>query len=182
MSRVRRASAVIAAGLIVGAVSGLALGVVWWRLAPRVPVVVQPGVSYPQGFQPEGFLAAGATFGILGLLAGIAITVGLAQMRREHLASVLAAGLLASIVGTAAMWFVGTRLGSVDIDGLVATITTDLVVEAPLRVAVPGMFLMWALGAALVVTVLAVGDWMGEVRAARRLVASPGQEGPPARP
>jgi hypothetical protein len=171
VSKVRRASAVIVAGLIVGAVSGVALGVVWWRLAPRVPVVVQPGVSYPQGFQPEGYLAADATFGILGLLAGIGITVGLAQMRREHLASVLAAGLLASAVGTAGMWFVGTRLGSVDIEGLVATITSDLVVEAPLEVAMPGMFLMWALGSALVVLVLAVGDWMGEVRAARRAAA-----------
>lgn len=172
MSRVRRASAVILAGLIVGAISGVALGVVWWRLAPRVPVVVQPGVSYPQGFQPEGYLAADATFGVLGLLAGIAITVGLAQMRREHLASVLAAGLLASAVGTVAMWFVGTSLGSVDIEGLVATITSDLVVEAPLEVAMPGMFLMWALGSALVVLVLAVGDWMGEVRSARRAASA----------
>lgn len=175
MSRARRASAVIVAGLIVGAISGMALGVVWWRMAPRVPVVVQPGVSYPQGFQPEGYLAADLTFAVLGLLAGIAITVGLAQMRREHLASVLAAGLLASIVGTASMWFVGTRLGSVDIEGLVATITTDLVVEAPLKVAMPGTFLMWALGSALVVTILAVGDWAAEVRAVRRSTRSSGQ-------
>ena len=57
----RRASFVIIAGLIVGLVSGLALGVVWWRLAPRVDLVVQPGVSYPQGYQPEGYLGAAAT-------------------------------------------------------------------------------------------------------------------------
>lgn len=164
----RRASAVIVAGLLVGFVSGLALGVVWWRLAPRVPLVVQPGVSYPQGYQPEGYLAADATFGLLAVIAGIAITIGLAQMRREHLGSVLVAGLLSGALGTAAMWFVGTRLGSVDIAGLSATTTTDLVVEAPLRVAMPGMFLMWPLASALVVTVLAFGDWLGERRRRRR--------------
>ena len=75
---------------------------------------------------------------------------------------------LLGFVGTVAMWFVGTRLGSVDIQGLSATTTTDLVVEAPLRVGMPSMFLMWPLGAALVVTVLALGDWIVEVRSARR--------------
>ena len=167
-STARKASAVIVAGLVVGLVSGLALGVVWWRLAPRVPVVVQPGASFPQGYQPEGYLAADAAFGLLALIAGIAITIGLANMRREHLFSVLIAALLSSAVGTAAMWFVGTRLGSVDIEGLSATTTTDVVVDAPLKVAMPGMFLMWAVASAFVVTVLALSDWIVEVRAARR--------------
>lgn len=164
----RRASVVVIAGLVVGLFSGLALGVVWWRLAPRVPLVIQPGDSYPQGYQPEGYLAADATFGLLGLIAGIAITIGLANMRRDRLLSVLIAGVLSGVAGTVAMWFVGTRLGSVDIQGLVATITTDLVTEAPLRVAMPGMFLMWPFAAALVVTILALGDWIVEVRSARR--------------
>ena len=167
-STARKASAVIVAGLVVGLVSGLALGVVWWRLAPRVPVVVQPGASFPQGYQPEGYLAADAAFGVLAVIAGIAITIGLANMRREHLFSVLIAALLSSVVGTAAMWFVGTRLGSVDIEGLSATTTTDVVVDAPLKVAMPGMFLMWSVASAFVVTVLALSDWIVEVRAARR--------------
>ena len=164
----RRASAVVVAGRVVGLFSGLALGVVWWQLAPSVPVIVRPGDSFPQGFQPEGYLAADATFGLLGVIAGIAITIGLANMRRDRLLSVLIAGLLSGVVGTAAMWFVGTRLGSVDIEGLSATTDTDLVIEAPLQVAMPGMFLMWPLAAALVVTVLALGDWIVEVRSARR--------------
>lgn len=168
MTTARKASAVIVAGLIVGLVSGIALGVVWWRLAPRVPLVVRAGVSVPQTYQPEGYLAADAAFGVLALIAGIAITIGLANMRREHLASVLVAGLLAGVVGTAAMWFVGTRLGSVDIQGLSATTNDNLVFDAPLRVAMPGMFVMWPLGAALVVTILAMGDWIHEIRVGRR--------------
>lgn len=168
MSTVRKASAVIVAGLIVGVVSGAALGVVWWALAPRVPVVVRPGVSFPEGYQPEGYLAADAAFGLLAVVAGVAIAIGLANMRREHLFSVLVAALLASAVGTAAMWFVGTRLGSVDIEGLSATTTEDLVVDAPLEVSMPGMLLMWAVSSAAVVTVLALSDWIQEMRTRRR--------------
>jgi hypothetical protein len=168
MSTARKASAVIVAGLVVGLVSGAALGVVWWALAPRVPLVVRPGVSYPEAYQPEGFLAADVAFGALAVVAGVAITIGLANMRRDHLASVLVAALLASAVGTAAMWFVGSRLGSVDIEGLSATTTEDLLVDAPLQVSMQGMFVMWALASAVVVTVLALSDWVVEVRRARR--------------
>ena len=168
MTTARKASAVIVAGLVVGVVSGLALGVVWWRLAPRVPLVIQPGGTFPQGYQPEGYLAADAAFGALAVIAGVAITIGLANMRRDHLFSVLIAGLLAGVVGTAAMWWVGTRLGSVDIQGLSATTTKDVVVDAPLKVSMSGMFLMWPLASAFVVTILALGDWISEVRAARR--------------
>jgi len=167
MSTVRKASAVIVAGLVVGLISGAALGVVWWALAPRVPLIVRPGASFPEGYQPEGFLAADAAFGALAIVAGVAITIGLANMRREHLFSVLVGALLASAVGTAAMWFVGTRLGSVDIEGLIATTTEDLVVDAPLEVSMYAVFLMWALASAVVVTVLALGDWVKEVRTRR---------------
>jgi len=164
----RKAPAVILAGLIVGAVSGMALGVVWWQMAPRVPLVVRPGVSFPQTYQPEGYLAADVAFGVLAAIAGVAITIGLANMRRDRLLSVLIAALLASAVGTWAMWFVGTGLGSVDIEGLSATTTEDVVIDAPLSVSMPSMYLMWALASAAVITILALGDWVSEVRAARR--------------
>lgn len=160
MSKQRRATAVIAAGGVIGLVAGVALGVLWWRLAPRVPVVIDPGSYAPDGFQPEGYLAADIAFGVLALIAGIVITIGLARMRREHLASVLVAALLASAVGTASMWFVGTRLGSVDIAGLVATTTEQIIVDAPLEVSMPAMFLVWAIASAVVVTILALIDML----------------------
>lgn len=151
---------VIVAGLIVGALSGLALGVVWWRLAPRASVVVRPDGVRPQGFQPEEYLAADVSFAALAVVAGVVLTIALAAMRRHHLVGVLVAGLLASGVGTVAMWQVGTRLGSVDIEGLIATTEEEFVVQGPLEVTMPGVFLMWAIASAGVVVVLAVGDWL----------------------
>jgi len=165
----RKASAVIVAGVIAGLVSGAALGVVWWKLAPRMPLLLQPGSGgFPDEFQPQETLASDITFALLAAVAGVAITIGLAHMRREHLISVLVAALAASAVGTSVMWFVGTRLGSVDIEGLVATTTHDVVVDAPLTVSMPAMYLVWAIAATLVVVVLAFADWLAQRgRAAR---------------
>ena len=167
MSVERRAGAVITAGAIVGLVSGAALGVVWSALAPRVPLVIAPDSTSPQGFQPEEYLASDIAFGLLGLVAGVAVTIGLAYMRREHLLSVLIAGLLASGLGTAAMWFVGTRLGSVDIEGLQATTTSEIIVDAPLTVSLPAVYLMWPVACALIVTTLALSDWLAELKRER---------------
>jgi hypothetical protein len=151
---------VVITGLVAGALSGAALGVLWWQLAPRATVAIRPDGARPQGFQPEEYLAADVSFAALALVAGLILTVALAATRRHHLLGVLAAGLLASAVGTVAMWQVGTRLGSVDIEGLIATTSEEFVVDAPLEVTMPGVFLVWAIGSATVVLVLAVGDWL----------------------
>lgn len=162
--RERPEQAVLLAGAIVGLVSGTALGVLWWQLAPRVPIVIRPDGSRPQGFQPEEYLAADVGFAVLALAAGIIVTIALAAMRREHLLGVLLAGLVSSALGTLAMWQVGTRLGSVDIEGLIATTEAEFVTEAPLEVTMPGVFLVWAIGSASVVVVLAFGDWLASLR------------------
>ena len=161
----------IITGVVMGVLVGAALGVLWWRLAPRVPVLVEPNADPQIGYQPSEYIGADVSFAALALVAGIAITVGLVRMRREHIASVLAAALAAAALGTALMWFVGTRLGSVDIAGLAATATDSVTVEAPLVVTLPGVYLVWPIAAAAVVTIFALIDvW----RDARGRTLSPG--------
>ncbi|MDO9486309.1 MAG: hypothetical protein Q7K25_09650 [Actinomycetota bacterium] len=160
MSTTRKASAVIVAGLIFGLVVGAALGVIWWRLAPRVEVGVESGQLVD--FQPSGFLASDVTFAFLALLAGILVTIGLATMRREHLVSVLVAAVLSGAVGSLAMWWVGHSLGGVEIQGLAGTL--NQVIEGPLVLHMPAVALVWPIAAAGVVTVLAFGDWLSGLR------------------
>lgn len=164
MSVARRVTSVFTAGLIMGVLAGLALGVIWARLAPRVPLVIGPDASRPQGFQPQEYLADDLTFAALSIVAGIAIAVGLARMRREHLTSVLGAALLAGFIGSGLMWFIGEHLGAVDIEGLSATVTTETVVDAPLRLSMPAVALVWPIASALVITVLAGFDAWRELR------------------
>ena len=168
MTVVRRTSSVLVMGLLIGAVGGAALGVLWWRLAPRVSVVVRPDTVFPATYQPDGYIAADVAFAVLALVAGIAVTIGLIRMRREHLIASLFASLLAGCVGSALMWFVGTRLGHVDIEGLSATITDKVTVDAPLQLTMPAVLLVWPIAAALVVTVVALVEWVGDVRRSGR--------------
>lgn len=166
MTTARKAGIVLVTGLIAALVLGAALGVLWWKLAPRVAVLVRSGQAWPAEYQPAEYLTSDLTFALLAALAGIGLTIGLVRMRREHLVSALASSVLAGLVGSAAMWFVGTRLGHVDIAGLTAT--EDQVIDAPLVLHMPALFLMWPIAAALVITVMAAGDWMVSLRARRR--------------
>lgn len=158
----RRASAVLTAGLISAVVLGLALGVVWWKLAPRVSVIVKSGETWPANYQPDEYLGADVTFGALAILAGIGLTIALIYMRREHLVSTLASSVLSGFVGALLMWFVGTRLGGVDIAGLSGT--EEVTIDAPLQLTLPAMMMMWPLTAAVVISVVAAADWYAAAR------------------
>jgi hypothetical protein len=162
--RARRTASVITAGVILGVFGGAALGVLWWQLAPRVPVLISAEEGATLGYQPEEYIGADVAFGALALVAGLVITIGLVQMRRDQLLSVLLASVLAGILGSAAMWFVGTRLGSVDIEGLIATTTESITVDGALVVTLPGVYVVWPLVAAFVVTLVAFSDvWSARV-------------------
>ena len=158
----RKASAVLIAGLISAVVFGAALGVVWWKLAPRVSVIVKEGETWPTNYQPNEYLGADVAFGALALLAGLGVTIALIYMRREHLLSTLASAVLSGFVGSALMWFVGTRLGGVDIAGLSGT--EEVVVEAPLQLTLPAMIMIWPLTAAVVISIVSAADWLSAAR------------------
>ena len=158
----RRASAVLIAGVISAVVIGAALGVVWWKLAPRVSVMVKEGEAWPANYQPNEYLGADVAFGALALLAGLGVTIALIYMRREHLISTLASAVLSGFIGSAIMWFIGTRLGSVDIAGLSAT--EEIVVDAPLKLTLPAMIIVWPLTAAVVISIVAAADWFSAAR------------------
>jgi hypothetical protein len=150
-----------------GISSGIALGVLWWRLAPRVPLVVRPEGSSPQNYQPDGYLGADLGFCVLAILAGTLLAIGLITMRRQQLLAVLGWGLVAGALGSLLMWQVGVRLGSVDIEGLAATTEVETVVDAPLAVSMPAVLLAWPIATANVMVVIAVIDWVAAARVAR---------------
>lgn len=159
----RNAFTVAAAGAIVGLLAGAALGVMWWALAPRVSIVVSEDGLRPDEFQPQEYLAADIAFGALALVAGLLVTIGLAYMRREHLVATLLAALISSALGTTMMWVVGTRLGSVDLENL--DLPAASIVQGPLEVSMPAMFLVWSLTSAVVISVLALSDFLNSWRA-----------------
>lgn len=159
---VRNAISVVGAGVAVGLLTGAALGVLWWALAPRVSVVVSDEGFRADGFQPQEYLASDIAFGALSLVAGIFVTIGLVYMRREHLLATLGAAMLASLIGTAGMWFVGTRLGSVDLAQV--NLPKPTVIEGPLLVNMPAIYLVWPLTTAVIISFLALSDFLFVMR------------------
>ena len=160
--RRRKAITVFITGVIAGGLSRAALGVMWWALAPRVSVVVTPDRVFPENFQPQEYFAANIAFGAIGATAGVLMAIGLVSMRREHLLASLIAALASAVVGTCAMWWVGSHLGFVDLASL--EIPESTVVDAPLEVTLPAMFLMWSLGSSLVILIMAIGDFLAQKR------------------
>jgi hypothetical protein len=162
LGRRRKAITVFITGVIAGGLSGAALGVMWWALAPRVSVVITPDRVFPENFQPQEYFAANIAFGAIGATAGVLMAIGLVSMRREHLLASLFAALASAFVGTCAMWWVGSNLGFVDLASL--DIPESAVVDAPLEVTLPAMFLMWSLGSSLVILIMAIGDFLAQQR------------------
>ncbi len=153
----------VAGCLVLGAV----LGVVWAWLAPRVPLEVVGDGAVPEEYQPGGFIAADGVFAVLAVLAGVVVATLLLRWDGRPLVC-LGAGVLGGSLGALLMWWVGSRIGAVDVDAVVATSPDGTVFDAPLRLRMPGVLLLWPTAVAAVVTALATVDWWLDRRERRR--------------
>lgn len=132
---------------------GAVLGVIWWRVAPRVMVeVTADGLALvdPAG---KAFIAADGWFAVLGALAGLVCgVIGVLRWRRDGIG--LAVGEAAGgVLGALVAMLVGQWLGRSTLDGSAAVGT---IAEASLQVRATGVLLAWPLVALLVVVAVAV--------------------------
>lgn len=145
---------------------GALLGVAWEAVAPRVALVVAgDGKPYPEGYQPEGYVAGDGIAAVLCLAAGVVVGLSTVWVMRRAVApdrsllAALAAAVVLGCVGAAALWWTGHRLGDVDLDALVAASVPGDVISAPLRLRMPGVLVLWPLASVLVVFLAALSDW-----------------------
>jgi hypothetical protein len=148
-------------------VAGAALGVLWWRLAPRVPLEVVGEVAVPDEYQPGGFVAADGVFAVLAGVAGL-VVAWLLLWRGVRPLRVLAAGVVGGLAGSLVMWAVATRLGQVDVAAAIAAAADGAVFDGPLRLRLPGLLLLWPIATASLVTATTFVDWWVERRGHRR--------------
>jgi hypothetical protein len=145
---------------------GALLGVLWEALAPRVTLVVAAdGRAYPQGYQPGGYIDDAGIAAVICLSAGLALGLGIVWVTRRivtpdnsHVVALVASVLLGAL-GALALWWVGERLGYVDLDALAAASSPGEEITAPLRLRMPGVLVLWPLASVLVVFIAAMGDW-----------------------
>ncbi|KUN86523.1 AAA family ATPase [Streptomyces bungoensis] len=140
---------------VVVALGGVLLGLLWWWLAPHVPLVGdQSGKSWVVYLKDtEGEQAAGAdgTFTLLGLGFGLVSAVAVFLWRRRGGVPLVVALGLGGLLGSLLAWRLGIWLGpESDVIAHAKAVGKGVTFPAPLKLGAKGALLAWPLGAALV--------------------------------
>ncbi|MFF5102444.1 AAA family ATPase [Streptomyces sp. NPDC000134] len=136
-------------------VLGVLLGVLWWRLAPSVPlvgdVVDKSWVVYLKDSEGEQAIGVDSTFTLLalalGLLSGLAVFL---LRRRGGVPSVVALGV-GGLLGSLLAWRLGVWLGPAeDVIAHAREVGRGTTFPAPLKLGAKGALLAWPIAALLV--------------------------------
>nr|WP_202446994.1 DUF2567 domain-containing protein [Streptomyces sp. SID5468] len=144
----------LVAALVV-AVSGVLLGLLWFWLAPRVPLISDGSVVYLKDPEGEQSVAADGWFTLMALGFGALSAVAVYFWRRGGgvaLAVALAVGgLLAALVA----WRIGVWLGPThDVAGHAKAVGAGKVFSGPLQLRATGSLLAWPVAAMAVYLLL----------------------------
>lgn len=147
-----RDAAVITVGV---ALSGVLLGLLWWWLAPHVPlvgdVVDKSWVVYRADSEGEQAVGVDGTFTLLGLGFGLVSAVGVFLLRRRGGVPVVVALGLGALLGSVLAWRLGIWLGpQSDVLAHARAVGKGVTFSAPLTLGAKGALLAWPLGALLV--------------------------------
>ncbi|GLW47867.1 hypothetical protein Stsp02_35290 [Streptomyces sp. NBRC 14336] len=137
------------------AVCGVLLGVLWWWLAPRVPLVgdvVDGGWAvYFKDTEGEQAVGVDGTFTLLALGFGAVSAVVVFLLRRRGgvplVVGLTVGGVLASLIA----WRVGVWLGpSQDVIAHAKSVGKGVTFSAPLELSAKGALLVWSVAALVV--------------------------------
>ncbi|MFJ1970735.1 AAA family ATPase [Streptomyces sp. NPDC087903] len=137
------------------AVSGALLGVLWWWLAPHVPlvgeVVNKSWTVYLKDTEGEQAIGVDGTFILLGLAFGAVSAVAAFLVRRRGGVPLVVALAVGGLLGSWLAWKLGVWLGPEhDVIAHARSVGKGVTFSAPLKLGAKGALLAWPLGALLV--------------------------------
>jgi len=146
-----REAAVITVAVALG---GLLLGVLWWWLAPHVPlvgdIVDKRWIVYVQDTEGEQAVGVDGTFALLGLAFGVVSAVVVFLLRRRGGVPLVVALGVGGLLGSLLAWRVGVWLGPAqDVLAHAKSVGKGVTFSAPLKLGAKGALLAWSLGALL---------------------------------
>ncbi|MEU0051133.1 AAA family ATPase [Streptomyces sp. NPDC006309] len=147
-----REAAVITVAVALG---GVLLGLLWWWLAPRVPlvgdVIDKNWVVYLKDTEGEQAIGVDGTFALLGLAFGLVSAVVVFLLRRRGGVPVVVALGVGGLLGSLLAWRLGVWLGpGSDVLARAQAVGKGVTFPAPLKLGAKGALLAWPLGGALV--------------------------------
>lgn len=129
-------------------VAGVALGLLWLWLAPRVPLVSDDTAVFLSDSEGEEAIGADGTFALLALAFG-AVSAGLVFWFHRKGGIPLVVGLaVGGVLGSVVAWQLGTRLGPTDdVVAHAREVGKGVIFDAPLELHAKGALLAWSLAA-----------------------------------
>ncbi|MFR9795588.1 AAA family ATPase [Streptomyces sp. MS06] len=140
---------------VVVAVAGALLGLLWWWLAPHVPLVGQENgggwVVYVKDTEGEQAVGADGTFTLLALAFGAVTAAGAFAWRRRGGVPLVVALGVGGLLGAVLAWRLGMWLGPAqDVLAHAKAVGKGVTFPAPLELGAKGALLAWPLAALLV--------------------------------
>ncbi|MFJ5994400.1 AAA family ATPase [Streptomyces sp. NPDC092370] len=144
-----REAAVIAVAVALG---GVLLGVLWWWLAPHVPlvgnVVEKNWVVYFKDTEGEQAIGVDGTFTLLGLGFGVVSALVVFLLRRRGGVPLVVGLALGGLLGSLLAWRIGVWLGpEQDVIAQAREVGRGVTFSAPLKLGAKGALLAWPLAA-----------------------------------
>ncbi|KKD04345.1 hypothetical protein [Streptomyces sp. WM6386] len=137
------------------ALGGVLLGVLWWWLAPHVPlvgdVVDKSWVVYLGDTEGEQAIGVDGTFTLLGLAFGLVSALVVFLVRRRGGVPLVVALGVGAFLGSLLAWRVGIWLGPAqDVIAHAKSVGKGVTFSAPLKLEAKGAWLAWPLAALVV--------------------------------
>ncbi|GAP47198.1 membrane protein [Streptomyces azureus] len=144
-----REAAVVAVAVALG---GVLLGVLWWWLAPHVPLVgdVAEGnwAVYLKETEGEQAVGVDGTFTLLGLGFGVVSALVVFLLRRRGGVPLVVGLAVGGLLGSLLAWRTGVWLGPAgDVVAQAREVGRGVTFSAPLRMGAKGALLAWPLAA-----------------------------------
>lgn len=137
------------------ALSGALLGLLWWWLAPQVPLVGdrigKNWVVYLKDTEGEQAVGVDGVFTLLGLAFGLASAVVVFLLRRRGGVPAVVALGLGGLLGSVLAWRLGVWLGpESDVLAHAQAVGKGVTFSAPLKLSAKGALLAWPFAGLLV--------------------------------
>ncbi|MGC9438560.1 AAA family ATPase [Streptomyces sp. WG5] len=151
LSEVRQAAVTVVAV----ALSGALLGVLWWQLAPSVPLVGGVlGDSWavvPENPEGERVVGVDGVFTLLALAFGALSAVVVFLLRRRGGVPLVVALAVGGLLGSLLAWRVGVWLGPTqDVIAHAKDVGQGVTFSAPMELGAKGALLVWSVAALVV--------------------------------